>query len=159
MLDRFKRYVLVHLILASVLSVSACIYINSVAPQQRMQKGTLIFNTEHGPAAFHVDIANTPKTRAQGLMNRLHLPDNFGMLFIFEKSDRHSFWMKNTPLSLDIIFLDETFKVVDIISNTTPNTTKTIIPQQNCLYVLETVAGTAKKHLIKQGVAAILQQV
>ena len=61
-----------------------------------------------------VEIAETLESRQKGLMFRESLPERNGMLFIFEESDNHPFWMKNTLIQLEIIWIDENFKVVHI---------------------------------------------
>lgn len=65
---------------------------------------------------FNLEIANTPEEKVLGLMFREHLDENRGMIFPFEEETFHSFWMKNTLISLDIIWYDSWHQVVDIIS-------------------------------------------
>lgn len=157
MLDRCKRYVLVMVILANVLSVSACIRTNfeNIEPKSRL--ATLSMLPEQ-KILFHVEIADTPKKRAQGLMHRTHLPEKYGMLFVFEHSGRHSFWMKNTLISLDLIYLDNNFLIVDIISNAPPKSSKIITSKTDYNYVFEVSAGTAKKLNINIGDRFILSK-
>lgn len=69
---------------------------------------------------FSVEVANDNATRAQGLMFRDQMPDDHGMLFIFQNERPRSFWMKNTRIPLDIIYLDREFKVVSISADTPP---------------------------------------
>jgi uncharacterized membrane protein (UPF0127 family) len=59
-----------------------------------------------GPHALRVEVAATPSRRERGLMARKQLPADGGMLFVFERADRHCFWMRNTPLPLSIAFID-----------------------------------------------------
>ncbi|MGH7418216.1 MAG: DUF192 domain-containing protein, partial [Candidatus Rokuibacteriota bacterium] len=63
---------------------------------------------------LQVEVAATPEARSRGLMNRERLPDNAGMLFIFEEQHRWGFWMKNTLIPLSIAFIDRHWRVVDI---------------------------------------------
>ena len=112
---------------------------------------------------FDVEIADTPEARAQGLMNRESLDQNSGMLFIFEttasnspfaKGEKYSFWMKNTLISLDIIWIDENKKVVFIKHNAKPcqaDPCETFKPSENTKYVLEINSGLAKKIGIEEG--------
>ena len=67
-----------------------------------------------------VEIADTPYKQSIGLMNRERLEDNLGMFFIFNDEQRREFWMKNTLIPLDMIFLDKDFKIVNIVKNAIP---------------------------------------
>ena len=102
---------------------------------------------------FYVEIADDPIERAQGLMFREKLEENSGMLFIFDSSERHSFWMKNTIISLDIIWIDENLKVVYVFDNAQPcmNECNSIMPDRDARYVLEINSGLAEKYNFKIG--------
>ena len=63
---------------------------------------------------FNVRVAESGAERARGLMYEDFLPEKYGMLFVFEDVGNHSFWMKNTYITLDMIWIDEDFRVVDI---------------------------------------------
>lgn len=67
---------------------------------------------------FTVEVPRTPQQFTQGLMHRRHLPDNHGMLFVFDKPDLLCFWMKNTPLPLSIAFLDDEGAILHIADMT-----------------------------------------
>ena len=68
-----------------------------------------------------VEVADTPEERSKGLSGREHLEEKRGMLFVFEQESRsHCFWMKDTTISLDIVWLDKDKKVVDVRSRTQP---------------------------------------
>ncbi len=97
-----------------------------------------------------VEIAKTDKEHEQGLMFRKNLHDNHGMLFIFETEDRYDFWMKNTVMPLDIIYINSDLKIVDIL-HATPckkDPCESYIPKEKALYVLETKAGTFDEKII-----------
>ncbi|MEM4268348.1 MAG: DUF192 domain-containing protein [Candidatus Woesearchaeota archaeon] len=97
---------------------------------------------------FFVEIARTEHERSLGLMFRDSLPENQGMLFIFEEEDYHAFWMKNTNIPLDIIWLDSELTVVHISRSTPPCLTDpcpVYTAPLKAKYVLEVNAGAAEK--------------
>ncbi len=97
---------------------------------------------------FYVEIADTPESRAKGLMGRKNLPDDRGMLFVFEEPGIYSFWMKNTLVPLDIIWLNEDKKVVYISKNNHPpkrGDFPIIKPRVTAKYVLEISGGMSEK--------------
>lgn len=105
-------------------------------------------------ACFKVSIADTPDKRQHGLMQRDHLPADEGMLFIFEKQDLHAFWMKETLIPLDMIWMDEDGRVVDIEAHAPPCNTSPChiyVPENKARYVLELNAGTTETKNITIG--------
>lgn len=94
-----------------------------------------------GSFAVTVEIADDPTERATGLMNRLELAEDHGMLFIWDADSTDSFWMKNTYISLDILFIDQNGMIVTIKEDATPLSTELITPTQSYRYVLEVNAG------------------
>jgi uncharacterized membrane protein (UPF0127 family) len=87
----------------------------------------------------------------RGLMDRFSLPDQAGMLFIFDNDEPRSFWMKNTYISLDIIFINSNKEIVSIQKYTQPRTTSSIPSDKPAMYVLEVNAGYCDKFDIKPG--------
>ena len=77
------------------------------------------------------------------------LPDNVGMLFIFKPSRKVSMWMKNTPQSLDILFIQPDGKIVNIVKNTVPYSLKSIASKGRVKWVLEVKAGFTDKQSIE----------
>jgi uncharacterized protein len=100
---------------------------------------------------FQVEIADTDAKREQGLMNRKHLADNRGMLFVYDTPKRIRMWMKNTHIPLDMIFLDQTLHVVSIARDTVPFSLEIIDSGQDSEYVLEVKAGTTARLRIAPG--------
>jgi uncharacterized membrane protein (UPF0127 family) len=100
---------------------------------------------------FQVEIADTPETIAKGLMFRENLPPNQGMLFVFPQSRRASFWMKNTLISLDIIFIDEKGMIVWIYPRAVPGSERSIYCPLYAKAALEVPAGTAEKLKLERG--------
>ena len=98
-----------------------------------------------------VALAAKPEERNQGLMGVSKLDINKGMLFIFEKNQPLSFWMANTPLSLDIIFVNADYKIVRIHSNTEPFSTKQYDSSKPAKYVIEVNGGYCIENDILEG--------
>ncbi len=97
-----------------------------------------------------VELAKTPAERAQGLMNRTELPEGRGMLFIFPEDSQSPFWMKDTPISLDLIFVGADGIVVDIAEEAVPFSEELISSESPYRYVIELPAGTVQKNGIKK---------
>jgi uncharacterized membrane protein (UPF0127 family) len=93
---------------------------------------------------YDVELADTPYERQTGLMYRTSMQSNQGMLFVFDQPAPRSFYMKNTPLSLDILFLNEHLEIVSIHKDATPNDHSPIYSQKNAKYVLELLSGQSK---------------
>jgi uncharacterized membrane protein (UPF0127 family) len=99
-----------------------------------------------------VDLALTPATQAQGLSGRINLPEGNGMLFIFSKPDRYSFWMKDMNFPIDMIWLDQNRQVVYIEKDAQPTSyPATFTPNTDAEYVLEVPAGFAEKNNLEEG--------
>lgn len=101
--------------------------------------------TASGTHRFQVWIAADDQSRARGLMHVRELPIDHGMLFLFERSQIASFWMKDTPLSLDLIFIRADGIVVNVAANATPLLLDPIASTAPVKAVLELVAGTAAR--------------
>ncbi len=110
---------------------------------------------------FQVEVPRTAEEKQQGLMFRENLAENKGMLFIFDESERHSFWMKNTKIPLDMIWIDKNGKVVHIHRNAQPceGTCPSITPDEKAKYVLEINAGLAEKYDINENETARLSHI
>jgi hypothetical protein len=103
------------------------------------------------PIRVNVEIANTPEKRSLGLMYRRDLPEQHGMLFLFPREEPLSFWMKNTPLPLDIIFINTTHTIVSIAQNTTPFSQKPLPSGRPAQFVLEVNGGFCQRHSVTVG--------
>ncbi len=104
-----------------------------------------------GEAAFAVEVVDTPRTRAQGLMFRESLPRGAGMLFVYEAPRPASFWMKNTLIPLDMIFVDQTGTVKHVHHRAIPGDLTSIEGGAGILAVLEINGGLARSYGIKPG--------
>ena len=105
-------------------------------------------------SCIDVELATTPKEMTIGLMNRTNLPENRGMLFIFDEEGIYKFWMENTLIPLDMIWLDENGKIIYIEKNAVPCHTPTCPafgPEYSSKYVLEVNGGYTERHKINVG--------
>jgi hypothetical protein len=94
---------------------------------------------------FKVELAASPEAQARGLMFRTELGDNEGMIFPSGVPEPRSFWMKNTPLSLDIIFIGPDGRIANIAANTVPYSLDSVTSKGPASGVLELRAGRAKE--------------
>ena len=137
-------------------SVKTPVNANVPAPRNSTtftKQGSLTINRQGNPEPLVVDIevADTETKRNQGLMYRRHMESNHGMLFIMEELKEQNFYMRNTYISLDIIYLDENKKIVSIARNTETLNDNSIPSNGNALYVLEVVAGYGETHGLQVG--------
>ncbi len=108
--------------------------------------------TETGEAAvFYVEIADTPSKRSLGLQYRKELGSDRGMIFLFPAEERQSFWMKNTPIPLDMIFIDSQHNIVGIVERTAPYSLDSRSVAAPSQFVLEINGGLAERHRIRAG--------
>jgi uncharacterized membrane protein (UPF0127 family) len=110
----------------------------------------LVAETDNGERSFSIEIADDPGERSRGLMFRQEMDENHGMLFVFEESQPVGFWMKNTPLPLDLLFIGADGRV-RAIEKGEPFSEAPIAPGEPVQFVLELNAGTAAKTGIEDG--------
>ncbi len=112
---------------------------------------TIEIASKSGVHAFAVEVATTDQERATGLMYRKQLPEGRGMLFDFGRDQEVSMWMKNTYVSLDMIFIRSDGRILRIAEATEPLSTRIISSGGAVRGVLEVVAGTARRLGIAPG--------
>lgn len=142
------------LLLAGLFVLSGCFpdkqncsdVISSQNPNQ-----VIIDNGECGGVGFNVELALTAEQQMQGLMNRTSMEDTAGMLFIFNDEKERGFWMKNTLIPLDMIFIKKDGVIHHIHENAQPNDLTSIKSQGPVMAVLEVNGGIADKLNIKEG--------
>ncbi len=153
-----SRFLIVSLILLT-LGLAAC-HQKDLEPIEDNIEGTdfrfdalLTISTESDApkASYEVEIASTAKATAQGLMHRESMAENQGMLFDPEGLSNTAFWMKNTYIPLDIIFIDTNKRISYIVENTIPFSEELIEAPDIYRYVLEINAGQTKKKELKIG--------
>ncbi len=135
---------LVALLAGSLLPLSAL----SLSAAERQ---TLEIASKTGVHTFQVEVATNDEERARGLMFRRELPEGQGMLFDFKREQPVSMWMKNTYVSLDMIFIRSDGRILRIAENTEPQSEKIIPSGGLARGVLEVIGGTAKKYGIAPG--------
>jgi uncharacterized protein len=118
---------------------------------QAAGQSTLEVATKSGVHPFSVELATTEAEREKGLMFRKELPEGQGMLFDFHREQEVGFWMQNTYIPLDMIFIKADGRILRIAENAKPMSTDVIPSNGPVRFVLEVIAGTARKMGIVPG--------
>lgn len=118
----------------------------------------VVIKTDRATVVVAVELALSREAIRRGLMWRDRLDDGAGMLFVFADEAERTFWMKNTPLPLDIIFIGSDLKIVSIAANTTPYSRERIPSVGPATYVLEVKGGFAAQHGIRPGMSVSLPE-
>jgi hypothetical protein len=113
--------------------------------------GTLVLKTQTGDHNFNIEVATTDRERALGLMFRRSLPENGGMLFLYDPPQPAAMWMKNTLIPLDMVFISPGGTVHRIETNTEPFSLGLISSEGPVVAVLELNAGQADKIGLRRG--------
>lgn len=113
---------------------------------------TVVFEGDNNTkVTAQVEIADTQAAREQGLMNRTSMPQDHGMLFVFDYQANVSFWMKDTLIPLDMVFLDSNGRIVDIYKNATPLSEDIYRAKSPSKYVIELNGGYCDMYGIRTG--------
>lgn len=117
------------------------------------QDATLAFLDDGGAArtVITVEIADSPAAKRKGLMGRVEMDDTVGMLFVYDNAADRAFWMRNTILSLDIIFVSAARRIINIAKRTTPYTEDILRSTAPAKYVVEVRAGFCDRYGIRPG--------
>ncbi|MGF1553196.1 MAG: DUF192 domain-containing protein [Paracoccaceae bacterium] len=110
---------------------------------------------ETGEVVYEVEIADDPQERERGLMFRQSLAPEAGMLFLFDAPRRAGFWMRNTFVSLDIVFLAEDGRVLNVAADAVPFSEEMLLSDGEAAAVLEVNAGEAARHGIGPGTQVV----
>ena len=149
-----RRYIQMYLIFffLEISLLSACTHRNQTPQVNQLsdsifKEGTLNFVRfdKSIKASIEIEIADTPETQMKGLMGRKNLDDNSGMLFVFEHLEPQKFWMKNTLVPLDIIFVGGDGYIVNIVESAPPLSNRRYSSKGPAKYVVEVRAGFAKR--------------
>lgn len=114
---------------------------------------TVTFINQRGSeiSEIRAAVADDDRSRSEGLMAVNNLPSDAGMLFIFDDEASRNFYMANTPISLDIMFVNAEYEIIRIHTNTTPYSSDSIPSEGPAKYVVEVNAGYALQHDINEG--------
>lgn len=121
------------------------------AGQPKLPTTEITVDTPSGPKAFTVELATNDESRRNGLMFRTELAENAGMLFDFARDDYRSFWMKNTPRSLDLLFIKADGTISTISENAVPYSEDRILSSEPVRAVLEINGGRSRALGIEPG--------
>jgi len=127
-----------------VLALAAMAACGSDAPR-------VVAHTSAGPRTIVVEVVDTPSARTRGLMYRQELADGTGMLFVFDEESDHAFWMKNTFIPLDMIFVSSDRRVVGVHERARPHSLAPISVKRPSRWVIEVPGGWAARAGIAVG--------
>lgn len=128
--------------------------VKSVKEPQFVKEGELEFLKKDGKSVIKkldVEVADNDREREVGMMYRKSMDDGKGMLFIFGNEEMQSFWMKNTIIPLDIMFVSASKEIVKIHKNTTPFSENSFPSGKPAMYVVEVAGGFSDRHGIAEG--------
>jgi uncharacterized protein len=143
-----RRAALILLLFASCRSGAA------PPPDKGISEPAVRFETSRGPWVVRVEVARTEPQREKGLMFRTDLARDRGMLFVFDETENHTFWMRNTFIPLDMIFLGDDRAVVGVVATATPRTDTARAVGKPSRYVVEVGGGEAAAHGVAPGTRA-----
>lgn len=139
-----KRFIFFFLLLAFTLIPLSC-------TKYKLAKTDIVITRTDGTTiTVNAEIARKTEERNHGFMERKNIPDGTGMIFVFEKDQILSFWMKNTPHPLSIAYIDSKGKIRDLY-DMTPYSLAPIVSTVSCRYALEVPQGWFEKNNIKAG--------
>jgi uncharacterized membrane protein (UPF0127 family) len=123
----------------------------SAAPLAPAPTASVNVDTGAHWVSFRVELARTPPEHERGLMFRTHLDEDAGMLFLFERPSRQTFWMKNTLIPLDMVFISADLRIVGIVVDAEPQTLTPRAVDEPSQFVLELAGGVATKLGLRAG--------
>ncbi len=138
------RYILI-IFLLTIINYPAFLFSENFKKLVSIERNNLII------AELNLEIADEEDEKIRGLMWRTDLKNNEGMLFKWNNSKIRSFWMKNTPLSLDIIFINEENTISEVVYSAIPFSLEVIRSNYPSMYVIEILGGKSKEFQINVG--------
>lgn len=159
-----RRFAREGMVRQSVLTLVAAVFLTTapVTAQRALDRAQATFGDG---TVVSLEVADTEAKRTQGLMFRESLAEQAGMIFVFERAGFYPFWMQNCRIALDILWLDETFRIVSIVESVPPCRTRGCEPPcasnacpsyaprsgTTARYVIEVAAGFASRHGVARG--------
>lgn len=144
--QRFKKLVLISATIVFAISVFTIVFLRYQHQRELIRKVTI------NSITFNVKIARSAEERAAGLMNVESMPNNEGMFFVYDSEGYRTFWMKDTLIPLDLIFIDDAKRIVDIIPNVQPcekDPCEMFRSPKGAKYVFEINGGLSKIYGLK----------
>jgi uncharacterized membrane protein (UPF0127 family) len=132
-----------------------------VAEPQFVKEGMLSFTEGDGDTirTINIEIADNMNERTRGLMYRSNMSDDQGMLFIFDREEEQSFWMKNTKISLDILYVNSQQEIITIYRHTQPYSESPIPSFKPARYVIEVKAGFCDAFGVEEGDRVVFERI
>jgi uncharacterized membrane protein (UPF0127 family) len=146
-----KRFAFLFSFFAMLVSISWAVVAQIPAVSVPHNRTQVVFYTLKGEVAFSLEMATNPKEREIGLMNRNGLESSDGMIFVFPKPIETAFWMKDTRIALDMIFIDSSYTIVRIVHNARPHTLNPRASGAPIIAAVELAGGKAKEKGLKRG--------
>jgi len=140
------------ILMASLFLFTGCSWFGGDANAENYKEA--VFKTDTGDHKFYVEVADDSDKRQLGLMHRESLDDDKGMIFIYPEEQKVAFWMKNTLIPLDMIFMDDDFEVIDYFTDVPPceaDPCPHYVPTGNSKYIIELNAGKISEIGLKRG--------
>lgn len=147
-------------VLATLLALAACKNGDVKAPTAAPANGSgtapagapaVVLHPPGGEVVIRVEVARTSAERSRGLMFRKHLDPEAGMIFLFDRPEVQKFWMINTLIPLDMIFIDGDRRIVGIVENAEPKTEQSRFVARESQFVLELNGGSAARLGLQPG--------
>ena len=153
-----KEYFYIGLFLVIIAGLAFVLVYKTDSDSGLMKGSSSLVTAEFGGVSLRIEVATTSASQERGLSGRGSIPSDYGMLFVFEKSDTYAFWMKDMLIPIDIFWLDDKGHVISIAENVaTSSYPRVFYPNAPARYVLETVAGFARSHVIATGTPLVLK--
>jgi hypothetical protein len=146
-----KKQTFAIILIALLIIISGC---TTQDQEKKLKIKSVIIMTADKNITINAEIADSYEEREKGLMNRTEMKDNGGMIFMFDYEEKLAFWMKNTLIPLDMIFINSNKTIIDIKHNVPPCTTEeceTYISKEKAKYTLEINGGICEKNGVKEG--------